>query len=72
MMYLGAGLSLVASVALLAIITYSRDISSEWAVWVFVGLGMVLFVGGAVYEQWYKRKHGDESVSKYREIVERG
>lgn len=70
LMYVGAGISVIMCFTFLTVITTSGDASSEWAVWMFFGIGVALLVGGSIYEYMYKRKHGDERLQRYRRIVE--
>jgi len=41
-------------------------------VWVFFGIGFALAVAGYLYETDYRRRHGDDRLSRYGEMFEGG
>lgn len=69
-MYVGACLSMGICFALIYMITASDDTSAEWMIWVFMGVTLLLVIGGFGYETRYKRRHGYNPYSKYEKLFE--
>lgn len=68
-LYVSAGLSLTACVAVVYFVTVSGDPSIEWVFWVFFGLTIVLIAGGYYLERDYRRKQGDSGLSELEDIL---
>ena len=62
LMYIGATASVLACFIIIYIITTSGDDSIEWMLWIFIGLGFALSIGGFLYEGRSKWRHGGRRV----------
>lgn len=70
MMYLGACLFMGICFILIYMITTSNDTSTEWMIWVFMGITLALVIAGFGYETRYKRRHRYDLYSKYEKLFE--
>ncbi len=68
-LYVAAGISLVACIAVVYFVTVSGDPSIEWVFWVFFGLTIALIAGGYYLERGYRRKEGDSGLSELGDVL---
>ena len=64
LMYLGAALCTIISLATIYQVTVTKDTSSEWIAWSCVIIGFSLFGLGFVYEEKYRKDHSEEFQPK--------
>ncbi|MFB0557604.1 MAG: hypothetical protein ACETVY_00670 [Candidatus Bathyarchaeia archaeon] len=68
-LYVTAGLSFAACVAVVYFVTTSGDPSIEWVFWVFFGLTLALIAGGYYVERDYRRRQGNSRLSEFEDIL---
>ena len=68
-LYAGAFLFMGICVYIVYQITFTGDISIEWALVLLMALAMVSFISGWLMERDYKRKHPDEKVKGLEDLL---